>query len=271
MSAGSVASVGILAPGLENWQQARLTLAHPDSYRFGAVTLPRSGLLPANERRRASALTRICLVVAQEATEAVTYAATPLSAQMTPVVFASCHGDAAVTDRICRALASISRPISPTDFHNSVHNAPAGYWTIASQTHAPATSVSMLDGTFAAGLLEALTIATIETVPVLLIACDMPLPPPLDAMETVRSPFAVAIVVAPERHDTGLPAIRAALCPECLEDRFEEAELEALRAGNPAARSLPLLRALCVGDNSRRRAVCLPYLPDARLRVEIDP
>ena len=35
-------------------------------------------------------------------------------------------------------LAADPRELSPTRFHNSVHNAPAGYWTVAAHCHAPA-------------------------------------------------------------------------------------------------------------------------------------
>ena len=43
--------------------------------------------------------------------------------------------------------------ISPTQFHNSVHNAAAGYWHIAAGSAAPSLSVGGHDGAFAAGLL----------------------------------------------------------------------------------------------------------------------
>ncbi|CAH0447754.1 hypothetical protein LMG10661_03827 [Ralstonia syzygii subsp. syzygii] len=43
-------------------------------------------------------------------------------------------------------------------------------------------------------------------------------------------------------------------------------ELERLRAGNPAARVLPLLEALAA---RRAASVVLDYLPDTRLHVDI--
>ena len=47
-----------------------------------------------------------------------------------PSVFASTHGDLAITDYMCETLATDPTAVSPTKFHNSVHNAAAGYWTI---------------------------------------------------------------------------------------------------------------------------------------------
>ena len=52
-------------------------------------------------------------------------------------VFTSTHGDLAITDAMCATLAADPRELSPTRFHNSVHNAPAGYWTVAAHCHRP--------------------------------------------------------------------------------------------------------------------------------------
>jgi len=45
--------------------------------------------------------------------------------------------------------------LSPTQFHNSVHNTTAGYWSILSKCQAPATAIAAADDTFAMGLIEA--------------------------------------------------------------------------------------------------------------------
>ena len=39
-----------------------------------------------------------------------------------------------VIHEICEALATDEREVSPTRFHNSVHNASAGYWGIATRS-----------------------------------------------------------------------------------------------------------------------------------------
>jgi len=44
-----------------------------------------------------------------------------------PSVFASSGGDGHNCHEICQALSLEERLISPTRFHNSVHNAAAGY------------------------------------------------------------------------------------------------------------------------------------------------
>ena len=57
-----------------------------------------------------------------------------------PSVFTSAHGDLAVNDYMCATLATQPTAISPTRFHNSVHNAAAGYWTIATGCHAASSA-----------------------------------------------------------------------------------------------------------------------------------
>jgi hypothetical protein len=52
--------------------------------------------------------------------------------------------------------------VSPTLFHNSVHNTPAGYFSIATGIQTASVSLSAGDNTFSAGLIEALTQVLIE-------------------------------------------------------------------------------------------------------------
>ena len=82
-------------------------------------------------------------------------------------VFASSGGDSEVLDKICTALTLPDRPVSPTQFHHSVHNTPAGYWSIATGCTQPSLSLSAYDSSFSAGLLEAAALAWAEAVRVL--------------------------------------------------------------------------------------------------------
>ena len=62
-----------------------------------------------------------------------------------------------ITDYMSETLAGDDpASISPTRFHNSVHNAAAGYWTIGAHCMQAATAISAYDASFAEGLLEAL-------------------------------------------------------------------------------------------------------------------
>ena len=72
-----------------------------------------------------------------------------------------CSAPPAATARTATRSARRSPPasgsISPTRFHNSVHNAAAGYWGIATGATAAANALCAYDASFGAGLLEALT------------------------------------------------------------------------------------------------------------------
>ena len=70
-------------------------------------------------------------------------------------VFASADGDGDVLDQTLAALASPSPSLSPTLFHNSVFNAPVGYWSIATRSTGWATMICGGEGSVAAALLEA--------------------------------------------------------------------------------------------------------------------
>ncbi len=63
------------------------------------------------------------------------------SAEMA-MVFAASGGDGETIHEILAVLATEQREVSPTRFHNSVHNAPSGYWAVATGSRAPSTSLS---------------------------------------------------------------------------------------------------------------------------------
>lgn len=107
-------------------------------------------LIPANIRRRTSLTTRIAITAA---TLACQRAKTQI--ETIPSVFASMGGEIQVTDTLCRLLPDSEALLSPTQFHNSVHNTTAGYWSILNRCQAQTTAIAAADDTFAMGLLEA--------------------------------------------------------------------------------------------------------------------
>ena len=107
-------------------------------------------LMPANLRRRASLTTKMAITVATEACKQASVNPSDL-----PSVFASVGGEIQVTDALCLALSEHQEALSPTQFHNSVHNTTAGYWGILHQCYQSTTAIAAVDDTFAMGLLEA--------------------------------------------------------------------------------------------------------------------
>lgn len=253
-----IASAGVLAPGLPDWPTASAVLSGRARYSAQAAPDPSPALLPANERRRASASVRWALAAGHEA-----LAASGLPADDVATVFASCGGDGAITHQICEALATPAREISPTRFHNSVHNAPAGYWSIATRSHAPSTSLCGHNATFAVGLLEAVLQAAGEARAVLLIAYDLPYPRPMHALWPVSQPFAAALMLAP----AGRAGAQLAVAVRSGEARLPWPDaLPATLSDNPAAHALPLLAALARRDPS---AIELPYLEGSHVMARV--
>lgn len=260
----TICGTGLFAPGLPDWQAGQAILRGESPYEPGEVPALDVGLLPPNVRRRATDTVRLAFRVAQEARTSA-----PISppAELCSV-FACSGGDTETLDRICSALALPGRPVSPNLFHNSVHNAPAGYWAIATGSTAPSTSLSAYDSTFAAGLLDAFSLVVAMGQATLLVAYDVPPPKALFPFRPLVAPFGVAFVVRPGIADSKGIRLGMAIASGRQEDRMPEHGLEQLRVGNPAARSLPMLAAIARGGDSK---VVLPYLPENQLVIDLKP
>jgi hypothetical protein len=256
-----IEAVGLAAPGLPSWVKGSATLRGEHTYLYEPLPIHAPALLPANERRRATPAIRLAFQAAEDA-----MASTTLSAASLATVFASSDADLAIIHRICVALTATPRFISPTDFHNSVHNAAAGYWSIAAGARAASTTISAHDGSFAAGLLEACLQVQVEGCDVLLVAFDLPAPEPLHHKRPMTHPVAIALVLTRQRGASALAALSCATTPDA--DTAMEGELEQLRLGNPAARALPLLQRLAA---RRAGAFVLPMGREVNLRVDLSP
>ena len=257
-----VDGIGLLGPGLNDWSAGCAVLTGELSYGPRPSVLPAPDSLPPAERRRTGRIVKLALAVGLEATSRAAVHPSHL-----PTVFSSSGADGQNCDEICRTLASSDRQLSPTRFHNSVHNVAAGYWSIANGARAPSNSLCAFDASFSAGLLEALTQIAIERTPCLLIAYDAPYPEPLFAKRPIPDAFGVALLLSPEPRPASLARISAALTDDPA-DRLAHPDLERLRAAIPAARSLPLLQAVA---QRKDRRVVLDYLDGLRLAVQSAP
>jgi hypothetical protein len=235
LSTCAVRAVGIAAPGLAGWAAAAPVLAGERPYVCAADTPYAPALLPPNERRRATASVKLAFRAAEDAVTAAGADARHLAS-----VFSSSDADMAVLHRICDALARTPRVISPTDFHNSVHNAASGYWSIGVGSMAPTTTVSAYDASFTAGLIEAVALARDRDADVLLVVYDATAPQPLAAKRPLAVTAGVALIIGPDTHTASAGKLTLEL-DGVTETPCGSAALEALRAGNPALRSLPLL------------------------------
>lgn len=260
-----VNGVGALGPGLESWPECSDALAGRCAYSETEPAEPSASVLPPNERRRSSNTVRWAVHVAHQSLRHA-----QADAHAVATVFASSDGETGILDRLCSALATSERVISPTLFHHSVHNAAAGYWSIATGAQQSSTSLSCYDSSFPAGLLEAAAYADTERTPVLLVAYDLLMPPPLFPARPLAAGFAVAFVLVPTPTQQSFAQLDLDLSNDLSGEatRMEDARLEALRRGNPAARSLPLLAALARG---RCTSVSFEYLQDQHLLIHVTP
>jgi Beta-ketoacyl synthase, N-terminal domain len=257
-----VGGIGVLGPGLANWEQTASVLTGRMVYTPARTVLLTPMLLPPAERRRTGRVVKLALAVALEAT---THAG--INPAQLASVFSSSGGDGDNCHELCQALAQESREISPTRFANSVHNAAAGYWSIATGAKRESNVLCAFDASFGAGLLESLTQVTVDGESVLLVAYDTEYPEPIHAVRPVPDAFGVALVITPHEGAGSLARIELTLEDDPA-DTLSDALLETMRGSIPAARALPLLRQLASRTTGR---IVLDYLDVSRIVVRVTP
>lgn len=183
-------------PSLEAFRAARqggyATLAEtaPD-------TAPKPSAIPPRERRRAGLAINLAVEVAHQACRCA-----DVDIARIPSVFTSALGDTAVTDYMCKALVKTGALLSPTKFHNSVHNAGSGHWSISAANHNPSTFVGSFPASFGIALFEAASQVSATEGPVLLVASDIANKAPLSAVCPIEETLGVAFVLAPSARRT---------------------------------------------------------------------
>lgn len=259
-----IEGVGLVGPGLNGWQASQQILTGATAYVQAATVIPPNDLLPSAERRRTGIPVKISLAIGCEA-----IANAGRNAAELPTVFASSSGDGENMHFIFDMLANNGHEVSPTRFHNSVHNAPSGYWSIATKSMAPSTSLACYDESFVAGLIEAASQVLTSVDTCVLIAYDTPYPIPLHEARPISASFGTALVLTRGKTERSL----AMLDINVLRNRkpcspVADVLLEALRVSSPAARSLPLLTALASKTASH---VCLEYVAGNQLDIAVQP
>lgn len=260
-----VAGIGILGPGFQGWAKSAPILQGQIPYIAEPLVLDAPGILASRERRRSGPAIRLALNVAQEA---VRQSSIPMPELAT--VFGTSIGNGLEIHQILESLTTPEMLVSPTLFHNSVHNSAVGNWCIATGCHQPSTSIAAHDFTFPASVLKGVAQAVTEVRPVLLTVFDAPFPEPLDSKRHLAASFAVALVLTPRpgpeskfamfvswhhgaRDDYTSPRL------PCVYDLF---------LGNPAARALPLLEVMAHEKPARVR---LRYPRSGHLDIELSP
>lgn len=226
---------GLSAPGLPDVEALAAVLAGGElgEERPGSESI---SLLSPRERRRCPETVRLSMAAAEQACRAAGIAPAQPDA-----VFTSGMGDLAISDYMCRTLAETPELLSPMRFHNSVHNAAAGYWSIGAGARGDVTALSGATDSLVTGLIEAAARIESDRQPVLLVVYDTIADGPMQAVWPARHPFACALLLGPA--DNAAAAMRFEPEPGLTTDRCPAlpAGLAARMEDNPAARALHLL------------------------------
>lgn len=237
--------------------------------------VPKPEAISSRERRRAGLLINLAVMVAHQACEDGR-----VNKAEVPSVFVSAMGDTDITDYMCRKLAQPEKMLSPTKFHNSVHNAPSGYWSISAENRSPSTFVGAAQHSFGAGLLEAVSQANGADGPVLLVGYDIANKLPFSDVFAIAEHLACALVVAPEGFaaQSSQQAVDVSLefaagdAPEPQPP--ETPALAAIARANPQGVGLALIEKLLQARNGRLDMPVGYTLPAARslaLQLSIQP
>src|SRR5690606_36123265 len=156
-------------------------------------------------------------------------------------VFGSGLGDTEISDYMCRVLTTDLKQLSPTKFHNSVHNAAAGYWTISSGCMKSANSIAAYQMTAGLALLEGMTQCAVQQEPVLVTLFDTKAHPRFDQMFACTQAFGAALLLQPMAHASNADGLTLKLNVDAATTKPllpAHAQLAALYSENPAAKIL---------------------------------
>jgi len=234
-----VEGIGLWSPQLANFDALRQLLSGEQPQ--APDPRPHAGALSPNERRRAP---QSVLVAIEAASQAM--AMSGRAADSVACVFASGFGDHVTTDYMCQVLARAPTELSPTRFHNSVHNASAGYWTIATACRAPSSATCAGNASFGASLLEAAVLACADHRAVMLVCSDTAGVGPLGELIGCTRALGCALVVTPGTNE----GTQLRLCATTSSPGHDAlpADCMSWMSDNPSAACLPLLTMLARGE-----------------------
>lgn len=243
-----LAGIGAWGPGFNNWAELQALLgnsapSHESGGELQWVTqVPKPEIIPANERRRAPLPVRAAVDVSWQALQQ-----SGLPSSAVACVFGSGLGDTEITDYMCRVLTTAEKQLSPTKFHNSVHNAAAGYWTISTGCMKSANSIAAYQNTAGLALLEGIIQCQQHNEPVLVTLFDTAAHDAYRQIFACEQSFAAALLLVPAG-TAAAPLARLVMDDEVasinVAPRFPHEQLNQLYRDNPSAKVLGLLQQL---------------------------
>ena len=225
---------------------------------------PKPEIIPANERRRAPLPVRLAVESSWQACQQ-----SGLAPEKLKSVFVSGLGDTQLTDYMCKALMSEHKALSPTKFHNSVHNAAASYWTISTGCMHAANSIAGFQESTSLAILDALIQAETEQAPILMTFYDAPVAELLLPMLRNQVAFSFSMVVQPCSLDSAPNA--PSFTAELVQDHVDwptltgSEDLIDCYQTNPAARVLAFANML----NGLSTSTVLPLSEATALKIKV--
>lgn len=262
MSKVDICGLGAWGPTFADWPSFCHGL---QSGEWSTDVLVQPDLIPPRERRRAPQFVKMAIEVMHQACEMAT-----INPSDVAVVFSSAMGDMQITDYLCRALAETPKIVSPTRFHNSVHNAAPGYWSIATGAHSPTTAVSAHQYTASIAFVEAAIQVIEEDTPVVLVTQELAAPLPLFDSCPSEQTFSAAFLMTPPGHSaTTASSVEFSISQTAARWPEADSRLERSYANNFGARFLPLLIAIADGEESSN--FDFPISDSASLSLSLKP
>jgi hypothetical protein len=258
-----VDGIAFWAPGLPGWNIARAAFRGEGALMVPPAVRPTPDLLAPIQRRRAPDTVTLALEVASRAVAQAGLAATEL-----PSVFVSAHGDLGINDFMCSTLAEAPTLVSPTKFHNSVHNAASGYWTMATGCTQASTALTAFENSFAAGLLEAATQCVADDRAVLLVGYDVEARGALRSVTRSRGLLAAALVLSPRRSERSQASLAWSLQPGRAADAVLRSEAARSLVDNAMVDAVPVFEALA---SRCQETLLMPLSAMLSLKLRIAP
>ena len=247
--------ISIIGSGIDNNNKVSI-LKEQKPWQYQTLSCLTINGLPSNESRRTTKLIKLAIHCLQSMN-------TPDNSAL---VFASSNGDIEITDKICTSLTKSPKFVSPTLFHNSVHNAPAGYYSIANNNKSPSTSISAGQTTFANGLLEAYTQVLAEKTKVLFVAYDTQTPQNIKKLQNIVYDLSLALSLSPKITEKTIASISLKIVKNKKNSLPKNHSLQKLINNNNIGDGLLLFESLLLKDNKK---IFLPY-NDKQLSINID-
>ena len=225
----------------------------------GSANTPAARLLEGNLRRRAPALSRMSVEVFEQAATRA-----GCDAALTPSVWATAHGEHATALRLLKMMPRGEGKLSPTHFHNSVHNTPSGYASIATGNVCSSTTLTGGAELVMSALLEAWCRLATRGGDVLLVLADEQLQTPFESPD-MTAPLALSLCLSAQ--PAGASAVLSGLRRDAVSPNKAQAPFGPLYV----SAALPLIEQIVgrrpgtvaleldseCGSESERRVWCL--------------